>query len=760
MKRAAVILLLAGLSAAHAQDARQPFDMSPERPPAEQGAPPAANPPPPAEPQARAMAGRHLLPDASLTLTGEIDARSWAFHLTASQAAAPARLHLGYRNAVVAAPESSRLQVLLNGVAVMDEAMTSSEGFATLEADVPPGALLPGRNEISVRSRQRHRTDCTIESTYELWAEVDAARTFLTFGGAADGYAGFSDLKALAPDASGRTRVDIVAPALASVDMTADILRLAQAIALYSNQTNLEFSVGAAPDMQRRDAAVRVLLGSADELRPLAALPPGATSGPVATFLEGAELPTLLVTGRGREDWSAAIEQILAPVDRRAGTRRDALVTESWRVPNAPMAYDRRSLTLAELGISSEEFSGRRFLRSFAFAIPSDFYAGAYGEAELLLDAAYSAEVLPGSSVNVYVNGSIAASMQLTERSGAVLDQLPIKVTMRHFRPGLNEVAIEADLPSESDSACLPGTSENQTPRFALFDTSRFVVPDFGRIGQYPNLAAMAGTGYPYGLANDPVAVVLDRGDVASLSVAANVLARVAIGAGRSVPISSTTSTDAARDQDAIFVGPVNAIPAGVLDQVGVSEEARTGWTTTIVPDVAATSDTTSLADWRKQTQGIGLRDVSDWFSETFGITLDMMRFAPADAAAFVPSRNEGLLVAQGINPTGNGVWTVVAAPSQQTLLAGAATLAGHGMWQQLSGRLTTLGGDMKTVQTKPVATFALVETQPPSFANYRLIAANWLSANILSYSLLLVVACLLLGMATSGLLSRLGRRR
>ena len=54
------------------------------------------------------------------------------------------------------------------------------------------------------------------------------------------------------------------------------------------------------------------------------------------------------------------------------------------------------------------------------FAVPADFYADTYGEARLLLDAAYSEAVLPGSLVNVYVNGSIASSTPLTARRGAV----------------------------------------------------------------------------------------------------------------------------------------------------------------------------------------------------------------------------------------------------------------------------------------------------------------------------------------------------
>ncbi|NRC54835.1 cellulose biosynthesis cyclic di-GMP-binding regulatory protein BcsB [Neoaquamicrobium sediminum] len=64
---------------------------------------------------------RYLLPDGNIQLFGESSMRSWAVNLTAVQAAAPARLLLRYRNAVVVAPEASRLQVLFNDVVVIDD---------------------------------------------------------------------------------------------------------------------------------------------------------------------------------------------------------------------------------------------------------------------------------------------------------------------------------------------------------------------------------------------------------------------------------------------------------------------------------------------------------------------------------------------------------------------------------------------------------------------------------------------------------------
>ncbi|MEO3385374.1 cellulose biosynthesis cyclic di-GMP-binding regulatory protein BcsB [Mesorhizobium sp. CAU 1741] len=770
MKRTLIALMLLGAPAAAQQ---QPFDMSPERPPAETLSPPAAEQEPVAEPAPEtgetptavppADVRRHLLPDGALTLSGENPSRSWAIHLTAAQAVSAARLHLAFRNSVVVAPESSRLRVFLNNTLVIDRPVQAADGFVPIEVDVPPALLRSGRNEFSVRVDHRHRTDCTVASTYELWTELDPAGAYLSFGdAAADTFVGLTDLRALAPGAQGKTRIEIVAPAMERENMTAEILQLVQALSLYVNQPNQEFSVSRSPQAEDANLALRVLLGTAEDLAPYAGdATDNAEQGPAVSFRAGAEsvAPTLLVSGRRRDEWASAINQILAPVDRAAGSRRDALVTENWRAPNAPMIYDRRSLTFAELGIPSQQFSGRRYASSFTFAIPSDFYAASYGEARLMLDAAFSASVLPGSSINVYVNGNIAASTPLTEQGGAIVNQLPIKVTMRHFRPGLNEIMVEANLLTEQDETCLPGAPSDETPRFAIFDSSRFVVPDYGRVGQFPNLASTSGTGYPYGQADEPVAIILD-GDGASLSAAANILARIAVGAGRSIPLSSTYSTDAARQQHAIFVGAVNSIPQGVLAQVGVAEEARTDWMPQDGNPGAQAPDQTNLDEWRQRMEGTGLSDVQDWFSETFGITLEMMRFAPSDDADFNPASDDALLVAQGLNPSGTGVWTVVAAPTSDGLKAGTEAVSNFRAWERLAGRVSVVQNDMETVTSEPVAAFSFVESQEPTIGNYRLVAANWLSANILSYSLLLVLACLLLGTATSGLLSRLGRRR
>ncbi|MFG9976640.1 hypothetical protein ACG3QR_33315, partial [Pseudomonas aeruginosa] len=74
--------------------------------------------------------------------------------------------------------------------------------------------------------------------------------------------------------------------------------------------------------------------------------------------------------------------------------------------------------------------------------------------------------------------------------------------------------------------------------------------------------------------------------------------------------------------------------------------------------------------------------------------------------------------------------------------------------WRQLSGRIAALDVLSHKVTTEPVVRFGFVQTQPFSISNYRLIVANWLSANALAYSVALAVLSILLGLATAGLLA------
>ena len=140
--------------------------------------------------------------------------------------------------------------------------------------------------------------------------------------------------------------------------------------------------------------------------------------------------------------------------------------------------------------------------------------------------AAFTEAVRPGSHVEVTVNGFLAANLPLTAPSGDILKRLPVKVSLAHFRPGVNEVTIEAVLDTATDESCPPGAAAGGPPRFVLFDTTSFSMPDFARLGRWPNLSALIGTGFPYSRNVERTAVVLGRSDRDTYAAAATLLAR------------------------------------------------------------------------------------------------------------------------------------------------------------------------------------------------------------------------------------------
>ena len=759
-----------------------PFDMTPERPASDSPAvtaPPegegngaAGSQPvtvaPVAEPVETVPFQRYILPEGSLGLTGEFEDRLWSVYLTAQQAASGAKLNLGYQNSIFVAPETSRLTVEVNNTKIAEEAIRSPESVSDLSLDLPKDLLKPGSNLIRLRSSQRHRTDCDVQSTYELWSNVDAEKTFLSFtGNDPVSMQSLDDIKAIGVDEGGLTRFNFVVPALEQPVSTIPLMRLSQGLAVLADMPNQSFSFETSKLTPSGPGEMTVLVGTSAELSPLlASLPDGAAAAPVAGFVQDTKTgsPVLVITGPTWQAIRSAIESIVAPTDVSLPARRDVITTQRWRSPDAPFLFSNSRLPFSQLGLKTEEFSGRRFRTDFTIGVPSDFYAASYGEAVILLDAAYSSAVLPGSHIDIYVNDSIASTVPITSSGGGLLRHLPINVTMRHFRPGVNTIAIEAILSTESDKVCAPGATGTDAPRFALFDTSEFHMPDFARVGQLPNLAATAGTGAPYNRTPDPVPLFLDRIDTNTLSAAATFLGRLAASAGHPLPVETVASPALIGNRSAIFIGSLSQMPPAVFTQMNISEASRNTWGPNTGAQAQGVDTQAAYNEWRDKLKdgpfSAQISALEGWLKQNFDITLTSLRFAPRSETSFMPSSDASLLMAQAASPDGSGTWTVLAAPTGKDLRDNMQALSGHANWEQLAGRISTYEAGTKTVQTVPVNSFQFVPTQPGSFFNYRLIAANWLSTNILSYAVLLAVLAVILGLATATMLGNLGRRK
>ncbi|WP_082653064.1 cellulose biosynthesis cyclic di-GMP-binding regulatory protein BcsB [Aureimonas sp. AU22] len=770
-----------------------PFDMSGERPPATESrpvreappsspaadvssgepasdAPPASVPPASPAPQANRAAipapggwRRHLVAGPELALSGETDRRRWSVYLTREEAEASARLAIAYQNAILVAPEASRLRVLVNDMPLVDEPVASSDDIGDLSAPVPPGLLHPGFNTISVESTLRHRTDCTVSSTYDLWTRLNSAGTFLEFTGTPADFAArrLEDIRATGTDAEGLTHIRITLPDGQLGEAAETVLRLSQGLALLAAMPNqsVEIVQGSVPPV--RSGTLDVVVAPADAVGALMGTGTSAPAGGTSFLQRTDGSSVLVVTGTGWDEVRAGAERIVSFVDPEDRAPRPAFLSPALRTPDAPLMRQGGALRFRDLGVASQEFSGRRFRTEFAVAFPGDFFARAYGEAVMRLDAAYSGEVLPGSLVNVYVNGNIATTLPIGGGGSGALNEFPLRVTMRHVRPGANTIALEANLLTAADDSCAPGTSTGGTPRFALFDTSRFEVPDFARIARVPDLSAFQGVGFPYNVAQKPVDVVLpdDRPD--GLDAAADLFGRVAFSAGHVIPLR-VARTPAAPASHALFIGSPRQLPPTVLSQVNIDPKRAAEWGGQ-TPGPAARPELTpdrwqeqfgAASGWRGR-----LADLGDWLRSTLDIEAGGLRLLPAQEQPFTPGDDDGLVIAQGAAADG-AVWTVVTSPSTATLKDSVGLIVRESNWVQLDGRVSAFDPATGTVTSQSLGAASLLPTQPFSLANLRLIVANWLSENVLAYASLIVAVALLLGVATTAFVKTLGQRR
>jgi len=754
----------------------------------------------PARPaQLTASSFRPLLPAARVSLEGEVDTRIWAFYLTQDEAGADIDLNVAYQNALVVMPEASRLTVRVNNERVLEAPIASSDRQARLFSPIRKGLLRPGQNTIRFEVAQRHRTDCNVASTYELWTRIEGAGTGLVFRSASPSLRrlrGIDDLPAVGADESGQTTLRIIAPSISRSVASNPIMAVAQAVALRGGFSQPVVEVSEQPEGAVRAGTLAIVLATTAELPEiLAAVPEEAKGGSFLGFVSDARFgpSTLLITGNTWQDIESAIETTLTKSLRRPpNMTRRVMDTASWHLPAAPVISDGRVLAFSELGIPTQESTGRRLRVRAVIALPGDFYASAYGEAMLYLDGAYSPEVRPGDSqLEVFVNGRVASTVPLNGSSGGFLRRFPIKLPLRNFRAGINEIWLEAVTLAASDLACGPGATLPGASRFALFDTSELAFPDFGKVGVLPNLAATAGTGFPYSVA-PRTALILGRHDAANYSAAATLLARLAQQASRPLVVDALSSPSAASGLPTLIVGAAGQLPSGTLPRVGVSENVRTTWPSradeaVVGPDsegsavfdaviksfqgrqgrLVADADSTPMSTgdlrdrWRSSLGGPFARyfvAFDQWLQRTFSLSFAQLRI-PSDAnTLYEPASGTDMIVAQAVDPDSGEVWTAFIARRVATLESTIARLTKPGNWAGLSGKLTAYQGS-QGFQVQEAERTSFVATRPFSLANMRLVLANWMSSNIAAYALALLVACIVLGIGTSLVLRQVGQR-
>lgn len=735
------VALVAILTPALAQPA--PFDMTPESGLVEEVAPSSDPTVPDVEaPPALPSFSRYLLPAKNVRLSGEEAREGVVVYLTGEQAAAPARLEFSYLNALVVAPEMSNLRVRINQTEVTTTPIASSSAPAAIAVDIPAGLLRAGANIVEFHASQRHRTDCTVDSTYQLWTEITGADARLVFEGEdVSRIAQLADLGAVGVNADGQTTLRIIGAGLSDPMAQSVALHAVQQIGIALRTPELAITMAEAPSSDYEPGVLDLLIMPADALpAEFAAARPQASAAPLAAMVPTTSgATTLVLSGPNWESIARAGDALEAAAPAAGRPRVDLPLP-------VPMMEGGDSASLASLGFDRLEFNGRRYAARLDFELPSDFYGYRYGELELALDAAYSSDVLPGSEIDIYMNGEIASATPVLRTDGGALKNTHIRIPMTSLRPGRNEAVVTINLLARSDAACGAGWTGSAPVRFVMSNSSYFRLPDYARATAVPDLLVVTGSGWPYADAA-PVPLALGQGEP-SLVSAMMFATRVATASGRVINFDVVAQTELPPESNAMLVMPMGTIAP--LNQTRI--DIATGQTGTAV----VTSEPLGNQFGNNEDEGGAFAPVRNWIRNALGLDVADLQLFPGTDADYAP-RAGAVVVSQTLQPEG-GIWTTLTAASGEELVAGTERLIETEKWRQISGRISALEPNAEEVTTIAAENVAIRTDEPLSAPNARRIAANWFSGNILYFTIAVVLGSILLMGVTSRLLTRIGR--
>jgi hypothetical protein len=753
---------------------------------------------------------------AGWRINGEMGSLQWPVYLAAGEAAATRRFRLTYRSSASVLPDISFLVFTVNDVVVGRSGIASPANVKPVEFDIPPDVLRRGFNSVKISVEQRHRVDCSLDATYELFTQILPATSGFLVGDEADrSQIDLSDLAALRPRTDGALPVEVVLEGRMKPQRVDRILLATQAIAMIGQ---FQMPVVYFDADKNSTAGIRLLVGTEPEIASLIDRPEGRAPmvGPTTFLLPGRSngAPTLVVSGPTEDDVTVAVG-LLAALAKVPMTGTASGLRAAQNLRGLPVSGGER-IRLSDLGFSSVEFSGRFFRLGIDIAMPPDFLAADYAKLTIDLAGGYAAGLTADAQVRVEVNGRNGANVALPNSSGDVFRHNEIYVPLGMLRPGSNRIEILAQLPNQSDVACdAAGPVDQDAKRFLLLSSTEIRFPAIARLGRTPDLMLTTAGGFPYTTAANP-RLVVPIPDRESLSAAATLAVRLAVAARDLIPFTFTLARPTEATDHTLIVAPAQALDPGLMKAIGLDPDTvRRVWENRAVPEIAAapllparvvlrhnqtensaapagqpggptepkpapsiagvelSSSAASMEIVDRWSGMVGKRAVWDGFPD---VIKSIGRHASNVSAAVMSAiRSQGtraktpessaidarafLIVAQGQRSgSDTDTVTIVTAPDSRSLLQSAELLMDPVRWSNLRGRLSVMDASGDLVGSVESTRVHYLETQPRSFGNTRLIAAGWFSLNPAAYVISALLMAAILAMTTLSLIRNSGR--
>ncbi|HEV7260344.1 MAG TPA: cellulose biosynthesis cyclic di-GMP-binding regulatory protein BcsB [Bosea sp. (in: a-proteobacteria)] len=716
--------------------------------------------------------------DDALHLNGEQGIDERAVFLTQAEALRATAFRIAYLNAVSNLPDASRLMVRVNDQTIGEVRLDANAAEATAILPIPPGVIVPGYNSVRLIATQRHRVDCSVRATYELWSAISLNRSGFVGLQPTPALRRIADLPALAASGAERTPIRV---RLARTSDTAAIdlaMRAANALVLAAGIQRPIIDVA---EEQGEGAGIDLVVGRE--------APAGSTplDGEMGLFYlhdaaEGRTTLTLRSGPEGERSLQRLVEFANAPNRIGSEPGRRALANTAGR-----QVRDGSQLSFSELGFESRAFDGSFFQSSMRVNMPSDFFAAPYGAARLELDSAFLGAAAVGRRVNIRINDQIAAVVPVNQGGSSQIEQRRVELPIQMFKAGANTVTVEADLVG-SDRACDATAARTSNPRLLIAGSSRINFGSLARVTVLPSLSATLTHGYPYLGREEPTTVAVSSASPAYLNAAMTWVGRMSAAARTSMPVTFRFGPLDDPDTSGLFFGPPGEASQTLARSMMAVEQTRAAQTTardTEIANARAAADAAvvpaadgkmpSLAERLRVSAAASvagslargdLSPVAAWL-EDFGLIERDTALGSSAGALLTP---DGLTILQEVGTLPPQSWrsiferqplpnikTMVLAASPEALeeLIAKATTA-HA-WTRFNGEAALLRTDSWAPENRAAQQRHYLPTAFPSPANLRLSIAGWLSLNQSYYLGGLIMLSMLLAFTTALVLK--GRR-
>ena len=547
-------------------------------------------------------AGMQAVPLAGYMLDNrQIDLRNASSQFTLSipvSRRAPvmqAKLHLRAVNSISLLGNRSQLAVLLNGRVVAQIPLNPKQPEIEADIDLPVSVLRPGYNKLTFSVAQHYGDKCEDPGSPELWVQVDSVRSTLSLDAPLRQWKPRLSELADVFDAklAGKKRINILTVGRAKLS---DNELNWGALAAQGAALRLEYSPlgvrhlralqsrgthGYFPGLDQRSlvGSDNILIGTREQLAPF--LPADVVrqikSGFIAIYPLDSDPTHLMVVIAGVNDTQVSMvahafsmlnfpyqDTVFAQVDKVEQPVKPDYSAHNTIYPNGQYSF-------RDLGFQTRTMQGMfSEAQDLSVDIPPALFIKQTDAVALHLRFAYGASMRQDSVLNIFLNGSFANAIALSNSEGGYYRNYIVTLPLHSFHPGSNKLSFIPHMMPLITGDCQ--TLQTNNLKLTLFDSSRIDMPNVAYYVNLPDLSLFSHTGFPYTVKSGSknVSVYVPGADADSAAAAWMLMGKLAQTTRLPMFAAQVTSLPPKQTGEWLLLAPLANLPGDILKNAPV----------------------------------------------------------------------------------------------------------------------------------------------------------------------------------------------